>query len=189
MIELIVFDVDGTLAVAYQLDLLPGVKGFFHLVFHSDCAVHLKIAIATNQGGVGMRYWMESSGFGKPEKYPTQSDIEDRIRGLLTAIGTDPSLPVYVSYRYRTRKGSLAPVPPEESENPRWSSEWRKPLPGMLLQAMTDAGVSPQETLFVGDSQDDQGAAKAAGCHFQWARDFFDKEWSRCADLEALLGA
>lgn len=40
----------------------------------------------------------------------------------------------------------------------------RKPLPGMLLEAMTTLAVGPDETCFVGDSLRDLQAAIAAGC-------------------------
>lgn len=40
----------------------------------------------------------------------------------------------------------------------------RKPAPGMLVDAMAELGVSPAETVFVGDSIRDVEAARAAGC-------------------------
>jgi phosphoglycolate phosphatase-like HAD superfamily hydrolase len=38
---------------------------------------------------------------------------------------------------------------------------------------MEDAGVSPDETLFVGDFETDQQAAENAGVRFSWAEEFF----------------
>jgi D-glycero-D-manno-heptose 1,7-bisphosphate phosphatase len=49
----------------------------------------------------------------------------------------------------------------------------RKPAPGMLLKIMRVAQVSPDRTLYVGDMESDEQAAKAAGVDFQWAKDFF----------------
>jgi len=40
----------------------------------------------------------------------------------------------------------------------------KKPDPGQLLHAMQELGVKPENTLMVGDSRNDIGAAKAAGC-------------------------
>ncbi len=40
----------------------------------------------------------------------------------------------------------------------------RKPQPGLLLRAQTEHHFLPEETFFVGDSQDDVLAARAAGC-------------------------
>tara|TARA_A100001037_G_scaffold297841_2_gene320468 strand:+ start:2487 stop:3035 length:549 start_codon:yes stop_codon:yes gene_type:complete len=48
--------------------------------------------------------------------------------------------------------------------HPNASCECRKPKPGLLLAAMSSVGVSPQETMFVGDSLSDIEAAEAAGC-------------------------
>ncbi|MBX6331180.1 MAG: HAD-IIIA family hydrolase [Gemmatimonadaceae bacterium] len=49
----------------------------------------------------------------------------------------------------------------------------RKPAAGMLLRIMTFYGVSPEETLFVGNAPTDHEAARRAGTRFAWARDFF----------------
>ena len=185
-IKLIIFDVDGTLAEQFTLDLLPGVKQFFELLSRGDCPHAPKAAIATNQGGVGMKYWMEKGGFGKPEKYPTPEEIDERMQELVKMLGGDSGLPVYVSYRFVTKQGKWVPLPPEQADNPRWQQDWRKPLPGMLLQAVQDAGVEPGETLFVGDREEDQAAAQAAGCVFVWAKDFFANPWNSCEQLEQL---
>jgi D-glycero-D-manno-heptose 1,7-bisphosphate phosphatase len=49
----------------------------------------------------------------------------------------------------------------------------RKPRPGMLLDVMAFYGISPASTVFVGDSETDRLAARAAGVDFVWAADFF----------------
>lgn len=43
----------------------------------------------------------------------------------------------------------------------------RKPAPGMLLEAMRQHGVSPSDTLFIGDALTDAAAAAAAGVAFR----------------------
>jgi HAD superfamily hydrolase (TIGR01662 family) len=187
-IKLIIFDVDGTLAKQFTLELLPGVKQFFELLFQAGCPHTPKVAIATNQGGVGMRYWMEKGGFGKPEKYPTAEEINERMEALVDKLGGDSQLPVYASFRFVNKKGKWTPVPPEQTDNPRWELEWRKPKPGMLLQAMEEAGTRTDETLFVGDREEDQAAAQATGCAFRWAKDFFAEDWTSCEQLELLTG-
>ena len=187
-IDLVIFDVDGTLAKPYTLELLPQVSHFFKLIFQPGCAGQPKVAIATNQGGVGMRYWMERNAFGSPEKYPTEDSITGRMRELVSALSGDQDLPVYTSFRYCSDRGSWSPAPPERAGDPRWSKAWRKPEPGMLLQAMQDAGVSPEQTMFVGDSDEDRGAARAARCAFMEAGEFFSQGWAGCADLERLGG-
>ena len=190
MIDLIIFDLDGTLAKIYTLNLLPGVAAFFRQVYQGSCARRPKLAVATNQGGVGIRYGLEHGYSGRPGSYPSEAEIEERLQGLLALVGggeiQPTDLPVYVSYRYQNRKGQWTPVPPEKAQDPRWSSEWRKPSPGMLLQAMQDAGVGPVQTLFVGDSPDDENAARAAACHFTWAAEFFARDWSTCQSIEEI---
>jgi D-glycero-D-manno-heptose 1,7-bisphosphate phosphatase len=49
----------------------------------------------------------------------------------------------------------------------------KKPRPGMLIDIMSRLGIAPEQTLFVGDQEWDQEAARRAGVHFMWARDFF----------------
>lgn len=187
MIQLIIFDLDGTLAQSQTERLLAGVNNFFQLIFQRECPLRPKIAIATNQGGVGLRYWMERDHFGKPGPYPTEDQIEERLSHLFAGLGCDSQVPVYVSYRYQNKQGNWSPVPPGEEHNPRWLSNWRKPSPGMLLQAMQDANVAPTDTVYVGDRDEDQAAAHAARCFFWQASEFFTQDWSSCTALEKML--
>lgn len=185
--ELVIFDVDGTLVETYGLRLLPNVESFFQLVLNGNCPHPPELAIATNQGGVGMRCWMERGGFGKPEKYPTEMEVSERLQTLVSLLGGGQKLRVYVSFGYRTRAGKWAPAPTGSEGDPRWSPEWRKPKPGMLLQAMADAGARPEQTLFIGDREDDRNAAAAAGCAFAWAGDFFARPWEDCSRLSGFV--
>jgi D-glycero-D-manno-heptose 1,7-bisphosphate phosphatase len=50
------------------------------------------------------------------------------------------------------------------SEAPNDFSLWRKPAPGMLLEAMRQFNVDAARTPFVGDMERDMQAAVAAGC-------------------------
>jgi phosphoglycolate phosphatase-like HAD superfamily hydrolase len=58
----------------------------------------------------------------------------------------------------------------------RRESEFRKPRPGMLRYLMDALGFPKDETLFVGDSEDDQQAAEGAGVRFVSASEFFAAE-------------
>jgi HAD superfamily hydrolase (TIGR01662 family) len=168
--ELIIFDVDGTLAEIYSTRLLPGVLNWF-----KNRPQEVDVAIATNQGGVGLRYWMETEGFGNPSGYPTADAIEQRMRQLTKKLGLSWEN-VYVAYAYRQKKsGQLGPIPPQFTNSPYWRHDWRKPEAGMLKQAIRDYGTTSAQTLMVGDSPDDQSAATAAGCAFMWAKDFFGR--------------
>ena len=172
MITLTLFDLDGTLAHRDTGELLAGVARHFTL------RPPARWAIVTNQGGVGLRRWMEDNGFGEPDRYPTAEDIDTRIAAVIAAIGKQP-IGVYACYAYQTQKGEWAPAPATATDDPRWRHDWRKPSPGMLLQAMTDAGVTdPANVLMVGDSDADQQAAEAAGMQFRWADEYFERVYS-----------
>ena len=175
--KLIIFDMDGTLADRDTGELLSGVADWFKDYKYVTGGV--KLAIATNQGGVGLRYWMESSGFGEPEKYPTEDDIWKRINQVIAQLGISQiQIPVYVCFAYQSKSsGKIAPLPPHHTNAiSSWSIAFRKPSPGMLLDAMREAEASADETLMVGDSDEDFAAALAADCHFQWAWEFFKRE-------------
>jgi phosphoglycolate phosphatase/AHBA synthesis associated protein len=47
-----------------------------------------------------------------------------------------------------------------------------KPAPDGVLEACRRLGVQPQETIMIGDSRFDEGAAKAAGSGFRWFTSF-----------------
>lgn len=51
----------------------------------------------------------------------------------------------------------------------------RKPGAGMLLELMSELGFTPDQTVMVGDWATDKQAAEAAGCAFEWANDFFQR--------------
>lgn len=171
---LIIFDVDGTLA-AYQTNkLLPGVCEWFEQ--HGSDQY---IAIASNQGGVGLRWWMITEGFGEPDRYPDAEDIDNSIQAVLNQLPEQfRDLPVFVCYAYQSKKtGKWSPVPVliDSANNYRWDREYRKPAPGMLRRAMHEAGVGARSTLMVGDSAEDEAAAQAAGCDFILADVFFGR--------------
>lgn len=181
MIRLVIFDGDGTLVAPYSGELLPGVAGDLAVMRRAvrDCPAY---AIATNQGGVGCRVGF--GGFGRPERYPTEAEAISRYRTVADRIGAA----LYMSFAYQSSNGGWS-MPPADTRYPEyWQPFWRKPSPGMLLAAMSNARVLPAETLMVGDRSEDQEAAAAAGCTFQLAHEFWDTtcraalylgDWSR----------
>jgi len=115
---------------------------------------------------------METEGFGEPDKYPTTSEVNDRLTHLFV---TRQPL-AFICYRYQSQKsGKWCPIPKGCEMLDEWSEAWRKPAPGMLLAAMATCGCDPENTLMVGDSEEDQQAAANAGCTFQWAWEFFGR--------------
>lgn len=188
--KLIIFDMDGTLADRDTGELLPGVADWF--VEHGSRRKY-EFGIATNQGGVGLRYWMERDGFGSPEDYPTEDDvwrhINDVIGRLHRVVFPKPSFDLQIfamhpvaCFAYQTRKGAWSPTPEDKKDyvgsfwKSCWRKDWRKPAPGMLIEVMENYGRTPDETLMVGDSEDDKSAAEAAGCDFMWAWEFFERD-------------
>lgn len=163
---LIIFDADGTLWHRDTRQILPGVAEWF------STARRPHLAIATNQGGAGLRYWMEAAGFGDPSRYPTASQVSYWYGQLAGHLNIEQ---VYMCYAYQSTKGTWGPTPPHTAHPERWRHEWRKPAPGMLLQAMADYRIPPTLTLMVGDSADDEAAAQSAGCVFMWAHHFFGR--------------
>lgn len=118
-------------------------------------AAGLRLALATNRGGVA---------FG----YTTLEEAKALAREAAELCGI-PDVPVYVCPYHAKARG------PRAVRRFAREDDCRKPNPGMLLQALEDASVSPAQAFFVGDMDTDQQAAENAGIHFFWADQFFDQ--------------
>ena len=157
--KLIIFDMNGTLTNTPFIDkqplqLLPGRKE--HLTAlreeYADAGLNPPLfAIASNQGGVA---------FG----FATEIEARDEVAGI--AIQIDTTL-------FEVSFGHPKPKIGYEHYGTDAMLVRRKPAPGMLLALMQRTGITPDDTLMVGDLPEDQKAAKAAGVDFVWARDFF----------------
>src|SRR6266404_2414784 len=165
-----IFDLDGTLSPTDQEVLYPDAAKWLE-------ANHHNWVICTNQGGIGLRLWMEKGGFGDPGKYSTLDKFSDRLDKLFPWIDRENRIYyVLMCTAYQSKKtGQWAPTPPSGVGYAMWNQDWRKPAPGMLIHAMAIRGFIPAKTLMVGDSLDDQGAAQAAGVDFQPAWQFFGR--------------
>lgn len=154
--SLIILDADGTLTTSKSGATfrkspddwcwLPGRREKLHNLKQGG----MKLAIATNQGGVAFGYF-------------SQSDILHEMM-IVAEEGGIPIGGVYICYSHP--KGTI--------EQYRAEDHRRKPEAGMLIEAMRDFDVSPQETLFVGDREEDEQAARRAGVAFVWAHQFFE---------------
>lgn len=164
-IKLVIFDVDGTLCDRDTTEIYPHMIEKLKIVAERG----LKVALATNQGGVGLRYWMITGGFGEPEKYPGELTATQRVRTIADQIKaiTGDWCAIYISFAYQSKSsGNFGPIPPESALDLRWSPYWRKPSPGMLEAAIAYGGTAPRWALFIGDSDEDREAAERVGCHF-----------------------
>ena len=159
--SLIIFDADGTLRYctvegqpcpnrAGEWELYPDVIeklapfGWVHPGEKSGVGY----GIASNQGGVGVGYFSESTAMKL---------LEDTFR---EAFGFSPA------------EGTIKMCP----HVPHSGCGCRKPDPAMLDSIMTLYEVPPEQVLFVGDRDADKNAALNAGCDFQWASEFFDRD-------------
>ncbi len=154
--KLCIFDVDGTLTTtksgatfrktADDWQWLPGRLERLHQLDRDG----MKLAIATNQGGVA---------FGLLDYYEMRQELRrtaEEGRIAFTAI--------------------CFTHPKAKLEEYRKESDRRKPGPGMLLDALKASGEEPHNALMVGDRPEDEQAAKNAGVDFMWAKDFFAEE-------------
>lgn len=168
--KLIIFDLDGTLAPRDSDKLYDDAARWFRNQPTPN------VFIATNQGGIGLRYWMEHDGFGEPEKYPTLQAFNARVEGMFEGLPAIPLMLMCAAYQSK-KSGQWGPIPAGEETNPIWDHRWRKPAPGMLQHAILVTGTRPTDSLMVGDSEEDRQAAQAAGCVFQWAAEFFRRDY------------
>ncbi len=152
--RLIVFDVDGTLTTtksgatfrksAADWQWLPGRLEKLRELDSQGVI----LAMATNQGGVAFGYLDYEEIYHELGEAAREANIR--------YVAMSPFHPDGTIEQYRIDK-----------------NHWRKPGPGMLLSAMKQYGIQPQDTLYVGDLPDDELAAKNAGVAFQWAGEFF----------------
>ena len=153
-IKLYVFDADGTLRRTTvpglpcpnkpgEWELIPGVRE--RLAQIEWVEGRSLFGVATNQGGIGLGYLTLPAA---------RSLLEEMV---VAAFGV--------------------PAPPGAIEicphAPHWGCACRKPSPEMLQRLMRRFSVVPEETLYVGDMDRDEGAAHAAGTRFMWAHEFF----------------
>lgn len=182
--DLIIFDLDGTLAEFKTGVILPGVRKWFGEWRTLPRDERPRLALASNQGGIGLRYWMESEDFGNPSNYPTQQQVAEHVAKVMQGIGLrERDMMNYMCFAYQSKRtGMWSPIPHDVvmSKNPRLINRWRdshrKPNPGMLRDAVEDARARPAWTLMVGDWEEDAIAASAADVTFVWADEFFGRD-------------
>lgn len=148
--RLVIFDADGTLRrCTVPGQVCPNADDQWELIEgvdqHPIWRTPDRVAIASNQGGVALGF------LSLPD---ARWMLVNLFRALTQVRPDDWQIQVCP---HAPTSGCLC----------------RKPKPAMLRNAMIAAGVTPAQTLFVGDLASDQQAAQAAGCDFQWAQFFF----------------
>lgn len=102
----------------------------------------IKVAVVTNQSGVARGYFSESDVI---KLHAWMQEEVQKAGGIISAFYYCPHLPG-------------APVKEYDRD-----CNCRKPKPGMILQALHDFGVRPENAFMAGDSPRDVEAAEAAG--------------------------
>jgi D-glycero-D-manno-heptose 1,7-bisphosphate phosphatase len=142
----VIFDRDGVLNVdhgyvgeAERLEWMPGAKRAIRRLNESG----IRVIVATNQSGVARGYFDEAA----------VARVHEVMRADLAAIGGRLD-EIYVCPFH-----PCASVPAfAHPDHPG-----RKPNPGMILEAMADHGLAPDEVVVVGDKESDMEAARRAG--------------------------
>jgi D-glycero-D-manno-heptose 1,7-bisphosphate phosphatase len=142
-------DRDGVVNVdhgyVHRIDQFEFIPGIFDLVRFVGAELGWPVIIATNQSGIGRGYFDEET-FQQLTRW-----MCDRFRdegAPLTRVYHCPYHPQHGIGAYR-------------ADHP-----WRKPRPGMFLQAASDYGISLPESVLIGDAITDieAGADAGIGC-------------------------
>jgi D-glycero-D-manno-heptose 1,7-bisphosphate phosphatase len=137
-------DRDGVINVdtgyIHRIDQIEFLPGIFELArFAAEAS--WPIVVVTNQAGIGRGLYRESD----------YQAVNEWICG-----------------RFRTERAPLAkvyhcPFHPEGIGEYRLDHPWRKPKPGMILQAAADLNLDLSRSALIGDRESDIAAAAAAG--------------------------
>lgn len=119
-------------------------------------AAGLKIALATNRGGVA---------FG----YTTLAEAQALVEEAAEMCGVPEARKYLCPYHARARG------PRAVTEFAR-EDDCRKPNPGMLVEALGDYDVQTADAFYVGDMDSDREAAENAGIDFYPADAFFGRQ-------------
>ncbi len=152
--KLLVFDFDRTIVPFNSDKVYDEWDGFIDELKIDNLGT--KVAILTNQGGIVFR---EKTG---DKKYPTIAQALQRLSTGSISMGIGLSK-IYISWgieydgQWAIPKGMTLG---DDGSTP----EERKPNGALLRRIMEDFEVESSDTLMIGDSLTDIGAAKAVGC-------------------------
>lgn len=163
--KLLLTDLDGTLTESWNTKFLLNVTDKINEL----SAGGVKIAVVTNQGGVGYRRHTQD------KKYPDLQSVLERMNDIARMLPIDK---IYVSLDAGRAEWTNYDDPDsvivDSNDNAyiqaSWRPDWCKPDDGMLMQACNDFDIDPADCLMIGDRDTD----KIKGFNFQWAQDFFN---------------
>lgn len=117
------------------------MDGIFPLARHAVDR-GFRVALITNQSGIARGYFTEAEFL----------DLSDWMRGMFLAQGVELAGVFHCPYH---RSGKV--------ERYARDSFWRKPNPGMILEAARRLNLDLSRSVFLGDQPTDMAAAQAAG--------------------------
>ena len=117
------------------------VEGIFDVVVAAKHAGYIVIVV-TNQAGIGRGYYSEAQFCA----------LTDWMKAKFAEHGAQIDAVYFCPYHPEHGIGKY-----------RRESEFRKPAPGMLLQAQRELNIDLSSSIFVGDKVSDMQAGKAAG--------------------------
>lgn len=141
----LLLDRDGVINVDHGYvgtpDRFEFMDGVFPLV-RAAVAAGLRLVVITNQAGVARGYY-------------TEADFRALTRHMLAGFAGQGVGFAGVLHCPYHRDGSVAAYARD--------SFWRKPNPGMILEAARRFGLDLRRSIFLGDAATDMAAAQAAG--------------------------
>lgn len=138
-------DRDGVINVdhgyLYQIDQFEFVDGIIPLCQRA-MALGYQIIVVTNQSGIGRGYYSE--------------------QGFWTL--SDWMCEAFAKQQVDIKKVYFCPHHPTKAQAPYLTEcECRKPKPGMLLSAIAEFAIDPEQSIMVGDKISDMQAGFSAG--------------------------
>jgi D-glycero-D-manno-heptose 1,7-bisphosphate phosphatase len=117
------------------------IDGIFDLVAAANRADYL-VVVVTNQAGIGRGYYSEAQFHALTDWMKTKFNESG---GIIDAVYFCPYHPEHGIGAYRRE------------------SDFRKPDPGMLLQAQSELGIDLEQSILIGDKLSDMAAGRSAG--------------------------
>jgi D-glycero-D-manno-heptose 1,7-bisphosphate phosphatase len=148
-----------------QVEFVPGI---FELACFWTNELRRRIVVVTNQSGIGRGYFDQNA----------YAELTRWMCDRFAAEGTCITRVYHCPYHPLDGIGAY-----------RRDHPWRKPEPGMLLQAASDLGLDPARCVIIGDKMSDMEAGAAAGIGLRILLGPREDKWSEPAhEVVADLG-
>lgn len=170
MLDLLMFDIDGTLADQETGELLPDAEAVINAL--RAMPQRPRVALITNQRGPAWR-WATGDA-----KFPSSSAVAQRVVRVAQLVEANFVAVAIGDTRLVARAGvgemligvarellmALGGAGIEAAVTPGGGNA--KPSPYLLLTALEEFNIAPERAIYVGDRPEDRAAAEAAGVPF-----------------------